>query len=447
MNRPTLALAALTALVSSCEIPAAKPFFCGKVSIKVRDDAPSGDVRLRTYMHQNDSEPASMNVAYTLDDGATWHPATVSGEVQDVPSSPDDERNDLVWDSEADLGKGTFDNVVLRAVAFSECGAWDNEPSDPVTVDNSAALEDGCTVAVETPDSPSDGSITLNFTLSHPDALPAYVAPLWSDDGGRSWSHLTLIDGDCDGDGVDDTLSNLTTSDEGVAHCLQWDSQLDFASDESVLVQLSCGVGYSDDSVATTDAFDVENDPKPDAKEVIITELQPDYASAGDYIELYNRTNHILNLNGLDLLRWKGAIDDTEEPKQFTFDDPTGSVLIYPHDYMVLASTDDETDNGCIEPDVLWGSSFSLSANSTIRIQDGDDVLTELAFIQVTGRTTEWVFNEGVSYGLDPDALDSNGWDSFDNWCEQTTPIAGCDGFPTADLGLGTPGVENDACP
>jgi len=447
MNRPLLALAPLAALVSSCEIPESKPFFCGKVTLAVRDEQPTGDVRLRAYMHQNDGEPASLNVAYTLDDGATWHPATVSGQTQDVPSSAEDEKNDLIWDSQADLGKGTFDNVVLRAVAFSECGAWDATPSDPVSVDNSAAPDDGCTVSVETPRSPSDGPITLNFTLTHPDALPAYVSPMWSDDGGRSWSNLSLVDGDCDGDGVNDTLSNLTTSEEGVDHCLQWDSQLDFASDESVLVQLSCGVGYSEDSVATTDAFDVENDPKPGANEIIFTEVQPDYASSGDYLELYNTTNHILNLAGLDMKRWKGEVDDTETPKTFTFDDPTGSVLIYPHDYMVMAETDDESANGCIEPDVLWGSSFSLSSNSTIRILDGDQVLTEFAFVLGTGRDPDWSFEEGVAYGLDPDALDRGDWGDFSHWCLQTSTIASCDDYPAADLGLGTPGAENDACP
>lgn len=446
MNRFQVALLLGALVTTSCEFPEPKPFFCGRSGFEVRDEQPSGDVRLRAWLHQADAEPGTVSIGYSLDQGLSWYPATIEGETQGLETSDDGVRVDFVWDSVADLGQGVFEDVSLRIAGYSACGAWDVGQVDGVRVDNSAAPDDGCTVSVDTPSSPEDGPIVLEYTLVHPEGLPAYVAPSWSKDGGETWSPLTTIDGDCDGDGVDDGLSDLTTSLEGVAHCLAWDSQLDFASDEEVLVQLSCGVGYSEDSTATTDAFTVENDPTPGPDEVIITEIQPDYASSGDYVELYNRTDHILNLNGVDLMRWKGAIEDTETPKTFTFSDPSGTVLLYPGDYLLVAETDDEGANGCLEPDVLWGEDFSLSADSQIQLQLDGEVLTWLDFQETSGRTATWEFEEGVSIGINPNRMGSDSWTDFDNWCAQTSTIASCEDYDD-ELGLGTPGAENDPCP
>ncbi len=446
MNRPLPWLLIAAFGLTSCEVPESKPFFCGRPSLSVRDEAPAGDVRLRATLYQDDAEPATLTIGYSLDEGETWSVATLAEATQNLESSEEGVKNNFVWDSAADLGKGTFENVSLRAVGFSACGLWDTDQVDGVTIDNSGALAEGCTVAVETPDAPEDGPVVIKYTLSHPDSLAAYVAPSWSSDGGATWSQISLEEGDCDGDGEDDRLSDRSTSPDGVEHCLTWDSQLDFASDEEVIVELACGVGYAEDSTATTDPFAVENDPTPGPNEVIITELQPDYASSGDFLELYNRTDHILNLAGVTINRYKGTIDEDEDPKDFTFDDPTGSVLLYPGDYLLLAETDDESGNGCLEPDVLWGDDFSLSDDSQIQIVLDGEVLTTLDFQEVTGREEAWVFDEGVSLGLDPEKLDSSSWDDFGNWCAQSSTIAECDDY-TDELGLGTPGAANDTCP
>lgn len=445
-----LCLLALPVLATSCELPDPKPFFCGRVSFEVRDEEPSGDVELRAWMHQDDEEPGDVNFAWSDDatednPAPTWHPATIVGQVADLPSNADGVRYDFVWDSAADLGQGTFENISLRAVGFSECGAWDVEQVDELTVDNEAAPAEGCTVTMEDPESPQDGPITLNFTLVHPDSLASYVSPTWSADGGETWNPLSAEDTDCDGDGNVDRLSNLSTSPDGVEHCVSWDSQLDFAVDQDVIVRLGCGVGYAEDSEAVSDDFTVENDPTPGPDEVIITEIKPDSGfSAGDYLELYNRTGHIINLQDVFIGRWKSGSQPgrTDPSKQFTLSDPSGTLLIYPGEYMLITESSDEGESGCLEPDIVWDDTFSLAADSQIVMRFGEVDIAQLKFLDSEG----WDFDEGAAWGLSPDALESEEWDELASWCEQSSTIPVCESVEEDELEDGTPGVENDAC-
>ena len=180
MLRPSFFLCAfalgVTALGTSCEVPGPKPFFCGRVSLTVRDDEPSGDVRLRANLRQDDEEPGDINIAWSTDvsdenPNPTWHIASIEGQTTDLASNEEGIDYELVWQSAHDLGKGTFENVSLRVVGFSECGAWDVEQEDGYTVNNEDAPGDGCTVSVEDVESPVDGPVTVNFTLVHPDSL------------------------------------------------------------------------------------------------------------------------------------------------------------------------------------------------------------------------------------------------------------------------------------
>lgn len=442
-TRPLLLALVAPGLASCGEFPEDKDLFCGWAGLKVRDDQPTGDVRLRAYLHQDDGEPASLNVGYSLDEGLTWFPATIEGQTTELPSSADGESANLTWDSAADLGQGTADGVLLRVVAWSECGTWDDGVADPVTVENTS-FEEGCTIDVETPGSPEDGPVVLDYTLTHPDSLPAYVAANWSIDGGETWAPLSVIEGDCDGDGLDDGQSDLETGPDGVSHCLHWDSQLDFSSDEEVMVELSCGVGYDEDSVATTAPFLVENDSTPDPDEVIVTEIMArSRASWGEYLELYNRTDHILNLQDVDVKWWPSDADpEVDDPEySFTMSDPTESLLLYPGDTLLFVGSEEEEENGCLEPDLVWDSGFNLEFDGRIHLSLGRETLTVFDFVE-TAR--EWEFERGVALGLDPSAFDSDDWAEFDNWCAQTSEIPVCDGYD--NINLGTPDAPNDAC-
>ena len=330
-------------------------------------------------------------------------------------------------------------------MGFSACGAWDTDEVDELTVDNASAPADGCTVTVEDPESPQDGEVTVSFTLTHPDSLAAYVSPTWSSDGGETWNPLSLAEGDCDGDGENDGLADLSTSLDGESHCITWDSQLDFAEDQDVSVRLGCGVGYAEDSEASTADFTVENDPTPGPDEVIFTEVKPDSGfSAGDYFELYNRTGHIINLQDVFVGRWRsGEQPGRDDPsKSFTLSDPSGTLLIYPGQYMLVAESEDEAESGCLEPDIVWDSAFSLAANSTLLMRLGDVDLSKLKMLDADG----WDFDEGAAWGLSPSAIDSEDWSALESWCEQTSTIPECDTELEDDLEAGTPGMENDSC-
>lgn len=435
---------------TSCEVPSQKDFLCGRVTLTVRDDDPSGDVRLRAKLRQDDEEPGTINFAWADDlseenPNPTWHLATIEGETTGLQTNADGVSYDFVWHSARDLGQGLFENISLRVVGSSECGPWEVEQEDGYTVDNQDAPGEGCTVEVEDVAGPVDGPVAINFTLTHPDSLLSYVSPTWSDDGGETWNPLSLEDGDCDGDGVDDGLANLNTSPEGVPHCITWDSQLDFAADKDVSVRLACGVGYAEDSESATADFTVENDPSPGANEVIITELKPDSGfSVGDYMEIYNRTGHILNLDGVEVARWRsGSNPSRDDPnKTFTLSDPSGTLLIYPGEYLLLSGSEDEAETGCLEPDIVWEPTFSLADNSQILLRTETVTIAQFKFLDDGG----WDFSESVSMGLNPSALDSEDWSDFSNWCEQTSIIPECGTEVEDDLEPGTPGEENDRC-
>ena len=237
------------------------------------------------------------------------------------------------------------------------------------------------------------------------------------------------------------SAKNVLSSD-GADHCLTWDSQEDFASDEQVLIRLACGVGSEEHDSVTSDPFAVENDPAPGEGDLLITELLPDSGlTSGEYLEIYNRANHLLDLQGMYIKRWKESdIGKVIPTSYFSIDDVTGTLTIDPGEHLLMAATYDEESNGCIDPDATWPSSFTMNDNSMIRFSwDGNPIL-EIDFTEDEG----FEFDEGNARSLDPDRYDSDNWDRSSYWCEETTPIPSCD--ESSSTANGSPGEATSAC-
>jgi len=163
--------------------------------------------------------------------------------------------------------------------------------------------------------------------------------------------------------------------------------------------------------------------------DIVITEFmaKPGFAAdpAGEWFEIYNTTDHNLNLSGWTLE--DGAGDS------HTF----GSYIIASGAYAVLGRTDDLGMNGGVSVDYEYGADMTLSDGADqIRLLDPLGTLIDVIdyvdgfFPLATGRSSALM--SGV--------LDHIANDNSTSWCLSLTPIGG--GNPDQ----ATPGAAND-CP
>ncbi len=405
------------------------------------DGTLSGNVDLAFQLTNPDGETAWVAFSLSLDGGETWKDATIEGSTEDLSSSAQGQAHSVTWLSRADTGDELQENLSFKMVAHSACVTWPLAQEDGLTVDNRQE-ETACSVQLQTPASPQDGEVLLSFTAAHPESAQVFLNLDYSTDAGHTFLGASLPGTDCDGDGQADGDTQVSTSPDGTEHCLLWDSQDDFRSDENVILRLACGTGLSEEYSTVSDSFQVQNDPSPDPDELIFSEILPESGFfAGDYLEIHNRSNHQLDLQGTELARWKSSASTEAEPSvAWTIDYIAGTVVLEPGQYLLLAAGDDPAENGCIDPDLTWSSDFTLNADSLLRLRLKDRVITELPIYDDDG----WDFSEGVAMGLDPACYDS-GWDELSCWCQESAQIDSCDESSTT--AMGSPGAPSESCP
>lgn len=410
------------------------------------DGALSGDVPLTLNLSSPDETSANVTLEWSLD-GESWSPATLEGSLSDLPVSPEGSPTDLIWDSVADLGYAAVEGLQLKVVATSACGLWPKNVVTGLTVLNEEVTPPTCTIALTTPTNPSDGVVTVAYTTTHPDSTPVDVRLSYSTDGGGTYTAADLKTGDCDGDGANDGPTGVTTSPEGAAHCLAWDTEARINTDQEVVVKLECLNGASStlESEAISEAFTVANDPTPEPGEVVVTEILSDAAlPSGQYIELHNRTNHTLNINGLRIEIWNGGRDpDTTAARgKHDLSVTSGTINVPAKGLSVIAGSDSLTANACLTVDDAWGSGISLRKVEHIRLSLAGEVLSDFSLTQDGFPAEEY----GVAVGADPSTWSSAAIEGAASWCYQTTAVPICEGVDELDLAIGTPGALNDGC-
>jgi hypothetical protein len=432
--------------VSSDDSASALPCSTSVPGLILPDGALSGEVPLTLNLSSPDETTATVTVEWSLD-GESWEPATVEGGLTDLPVSPEGSPTELVWDSVADLGYAAVEGLQLKIVATSACGVWPKNIVTDLTVLNEEVTPPTCTIVLTTPPNPSDGVINVGYTTSHPDSTAVDVRLSFSTDGGAAYTPADLKSGDCDGDGASDGLKGVTTSPEGTAHCLAWDTEARITTDQEVVLKIECLNGGSStlESEAVSEAFTVANDRTPEAGEVVVTEVLSDAAlTAGQYIELHNRTNHTLNINGLLVEIWNGGRDpDTTAARgKHELSVTSGTINVPAKGLSVIAGSDSLTANGCLTVDDAWGSAISLRKVEHIRLSLGGEVLSNFSLKQDGFPAEEY----GVAVGADPSTWSDAAVEDAGSWCHQTTAVPICDGVDELDLALGTPGELNDGC-
>lgn len=406
----------------------------------------TGMIPVTVSLRDMDSEPASLTLQWTTD-GIVQHDLTVPEPLVDLASSPEGELYTFTWDSETDLGRELVSGLTLQAVARSAtCNPWPLAELKDVTVDNSGIPEPVCSISVSVAETPVEGVATVELVLTHPRNVPASVALSWTTvppgaDEERTWTPAHLQTVDCDNDGALDGTSDLSTSPEGEAHCVRWDSQVDVNADAMAWLHAACSIqGVEQD--AEEIELTVVNDPVPDPGELAIVEIMPKpRVSKGHYIELLSLAGHVLDLQGVGVGRWDSFSDVGGPPDMaFTIEVPSGVLAVDPGARVLLTGSDDPALSGCLAPDAVWPSTFLLQDDSTLALSHEGTPLASLAFTYDGG----WLFRAGTAWAWDP-TLDPAGYADPTGWCAQTSTIPGCAELATTQS-LGTPGAPNDVC-
>ncbi len=167
--------------------------------------------------------------------------------------------------------------------------------------------------------------------------------------------------------------------------------------------------------------------------DLIITEIMQNPRAAddgdGEYIELFNRTDRTLLLNGLQF---------TDGAQETFILDAQDRIELQPGQFFVLARSLDPELNGGFEPDALL-EAFNLGnlADTIIILNDANAEITRIeyddgdTFPDPNGASMQF----GAEFGFE-DPVNNDGT----LWCESRQPISG------VGSDFGTPGAPNDDC-
>ena len=170
----------------------------------------------------------------------------------------------------------------------------------------------------------------------------------------------------------------------------------------------------------------------PVAGEVIINEIMttPGFGldAGGAWLELYNRTNETLDLDGCEINDLVGGGQGfLSSPIAFTLD---------PGGYAVIARSDDPDVNGGLFPDAV----IDFFSMRDLNLTCGGTLIDGVSF----SSDPPWpMAEEGIAIQLNADDLDASDNDNGANWCPAT------DIYYSTVTGdnLGSPGSPNVPCP
>jgi cysteine-rich repeat protein len=164
--------------------------------------------------------------------------------------------------------------------------------------------------------------------------------------------------------------------------------------------------------------------------DLVVTEVMVDPAAvpdaAGEWIEIFNTSNDIIDLNGFVLL------DNTGQSHVI---DSVGPLLVQPATRAVIAASMDPAANGgVLAIHAFDPGDFSLNSSE-------DAIVLSFAGVEIDRVEWDamWPVAPGVALSLTPGAQEFDFNDDVGNWCLAQTSYGAGD--------LGTPGWVNPECP
>jgi len=163
--------------------------------------------------------------------------------------------------------------------------------------------------------------------------------------------------------------------------------------------------------------------------EILITEIMFDPSALsdteGEWLEIYNNSDQMLNLQNLILGR--------DDVNRHTIADP---IEISQGAFIILARTDLATDAGSY----IYGSSISLTNTGAVLsiYNGGTDGNPGPIIFSVDYGSENFPVCPGASIGLNPDSFNAADAETGTSWCCSTSA------YNTGDMG--TPGSMNDIC-
>ncbi len=385
------------------------------------------------------TEPGVIEIGYTLTgyrgltldltatysrDGMTFFDATPFGDValQGQEAAPDGAAYTYPWATLVDLG------FIDGDVWFRLQGQGDGHDVGPetikVTVSN-LQYDKPCVVAVDPPVQ-TDGQIPITYHLLDQagDLCDVSVAIRVAEGGSDNPATASATD-------PGDPLSDVSVPPEGVTRRFVWDSETDIGQhDMDVILTVTATDENNTESAGVT--FTVKNDPTPDPGEIIFTEIMFRPGVYGyPYLELFNTTNHKLELRSVHLSSKTAAviISDT-------------SLQVDPGGFFVISQT--STPENEAWTDLVLPSFYMHLYTDELELWIGDasDKTTiDKAHYDVTDESGP-VVDYGQSIGLLPQYMTAGANDSLSAWCAETVPIST---FPEGYEDHGTPGAPT-AC-
>ena len=192
-------------------------------------------------------------------------------------------------------------------------------------------------------------------------------------------------------------------------------------------------------NVGLSNALDVQFCPLPGPPapgDIVITEVMKDPSvvvdSSGEWIELYNASPSIVNLEG-----WTLRDNGTDS---IVLSNGGNGLYVAAGRYLVIASNAVPLTNGGITADYDWNWTL-------FKLDNADDEIVLVAPGNVEIDRVEyddgflWPDVTGSSLSLRSGVLSASGNDSGNTWCAASSVIS------ASNSDNGTPGVANDSCP
>ncbi|MCK4593433.1 hypothetical protein KAU45_02945, partial [bacterium] len=203
------------------------------------------DVTIAYQISDREGDPISLTHEYSLDGGATWKEATVTGTITKIPSTS--YTGSLVWNSKSDTDTLDSTNIVFRLTpADNDTG--ESDQTAPFQVDNSDVPSIQLTDITEE----QTKDVTIAYQISDREGDPVSLNCEYSPDAGSTWKPATV------------TGQTEAIASSGYTGTIVWNSAVDI--DMLDLFEVQFRLTPADNDTGELDAtasFQVDNSDPP----------------------------------------------------------------------------------------------------------------------------------------------------------------------------------------